>query len=329
MFQSRENSDLCFLQAGTVILGGFSFLVLFLFSVRAFLTFAGKALLCSLHFCFQWNGGEKEESCDFPCNQRGNIWFSREGLQYQPIPGEECTPRMCVTLQMYLCQPDSQSHHERWCREEAGTRWGPEREHKVKPRWTSTQGTAGTVCGSWPSLCGFYFQGSETSLILSWSPAHTTTGTQHVNTLPSLLHCLPSLSFILQRSLNKKTTPPATQRLCLHHGGSLISWWNSKAIPSPVVSHIIIDSTERKNLVLAAQECPRDPKALSLFCRISFHSWFIWFDLIYKGRQQSSCHLFFPCRHQVWAETRGEWCLVTGYCQGWDMGPFCFILHLN
>lgn len=328
MFQSRDNSDLGFLQAGTAILGGFSFLVLFFFSVSVFLTFAVKALLCSLHFCFQWNGGEKKRVVTFPVIRGATSGFPGKGCSPSPSQGGMHPQDLCDPTDVPVPARPTKSP-QRWCREEAGTQWGSEREHKVKPRWTRTQGTSGTVCGSWPSLCCFYFQGSETSLIVSWSPTHTTTGTQHVITLPFLLHCSPSLSFNLQRSLNKKTTPPATQRLCLHHGGSLISWWNSKAIPSPVLSHIITDSTERKNLVLAAQECPRDPNALLLFCRISFHSLFIWFDLIYKGRQQSSCHLFFPCRRQVWAETRGEWCLVTGYCQGWDMGPFCFILHLN
>lgn len=54
-----------------------------------------------------------------------------------------------------------------------------------------------------------------------------------------------------------------------------------------MVSLIITDSTERENLVLAAQECPRDPNALLLFCKNSFHSWFIWFDLIYRAKQLS------------------------------------------
>lgn len=94
------------------------------------------------------------------------------------------------------------------CRGEAGALWGvgPWEGAQVKAGWAGTQGTAGTVCVG----PGHHFVASACREIKhhsSLSSAHTIPRTQHVNnTLPSLLDSSPSLSFNLQRSLNKKTT---------------------------------------------------------------------------------------------------------------------------
>lgn len=121
------------------------------------LLFAEKALCCSPHFCFQGDGGKKKKEMRpsqhlASRSHRGNIWFSRERLQYQPA-GEECTfsqgPSVYLYLNRNLYQSDPQGHRERLCGEEAVTQCElpSAREHEVKTEWASATFTsAGTAC---------------------------------------------------------------------------------------------------------------------------------------------------------------------------------------
>lgn len=185
----------------------------FLFSVSVFLPFAAKVLCCSPYFCFHQKG-QNNRIVTFPVVTEGQHLVFQGKVAHPRWEMHLLTgiPRICGTLQMHLCQ---QSHHERWGREEAGTQWGLSLRggrRGSQDGW-GHRGQQGRSV--WVLTITLFLllpgESNITHLVVVSSPCH-----QHVSTLPSFLHRSSSLSFNLQRSLNKKATTS-----------------NRKALPSP------------------------------------------------------------------------------------------------
>lgn len=149
------------------------------------LLFAEKALCCSPHFCFQGDGGKKKGDATFPA------------------PCKQITPGQYLVFQRKVAIPAcgwgmhllagtlsvSLSQQKLVLVRPPRSPWVAVRGRGSDTVWTSLcKGARGenrmgkchvhfsrdSLRGSWPPLCSFYFQGSQTSLVLSWSPAHAT-----------------------------------------------------------------------------------------------------------------------------------------------------------
>lgn len=174
-------SRVCFQQAGTVILGGLGFFLLLVFS------FCLLRKHCAALPIFASRGTEAKK--------KGDATF--------PAPCKQITPGQYLVFQRKVAIPAcgwgmhllagtlsvSLSQQKLVLVRPPRSPWVAVRGRGSDTVWTSLcKGAWGenrmgkchvhfsrdSLRGSWPPLCSFYFQGSQTSLVLSWSPAHAT-----------------------------------------------------------------------------------------------------------------------------------------------------------
>lgn len=113
----------------------------------------------------------KKESCDRPCGHRGaRSGFPGKGCNTSPsqvgdAPADRDPQDVCNPAEAPVPARPTKSPREVV---QGRGEFVPEREHKVKPGWTGTQGTAGTVCMG----PGHHFVASTSREVKHHSPCH-------------------------------------------------------------------------------------------------------------------------------------------------------------